>query len=72
MFKFHLERKVVTFRIEMDNARFQRVIPYKLQRRISRLIKIDDVLKEDSTSTEQIEPFLKNVMLKYKNSHRFS
>lgn len=53
---------MVTFRIEMDNARFQRVIPYKLQRRISRLIKIDDVLKEDSTSTEQIEPCLENVM----------
>lgn len=56
----------------MDNARFQRVIPYKLQRRISRLIKIDDVLKEDSTSTEQIEPCLENVMWKYKYSYWFS
>lgn len=46
----------------MDNARFQRVIPYKLQRRLSRLIKIDDVLKEDSTSTEPIEQCLENVM----------
>lgn len=56
----------------MDNARFQRVIPYKLQRRISRLIKIDDVLKEDSTSTEQIEPCLENVMGKNKYLHCFS
>lgn len=47
----------------MDNSQFQRVIPYKLQRRISRLIKIDDVLEENSITTEQNESLDKNVCI---------
>lgn len=48
----------------MDNVRFGRVIPNRLQRRISRLIPIDDVLKENSTITQQSETDEQNVGFK--------
>lgn len=40
----------------MDSVKFGRVIPPRLQRRISRLIQIDDILTEDSVKEEKSDP----------------
>lgn len=47
----------------MNNVKLDRIIPYKLQRRVSRLIPIDDVLKENSKPKEEPESCEKNVCI---------